>query len=58
MLPFDDRAALAYARLPFRRARLDRLLAADALSTDATLVTNNERGFADILDLRVENGAR
>src|SRR3546814_4031007 len=35
MLPFDEAAARAYAGLPFRRARFDRLLAAHALSLDA-----------------------
>jgi tRNA(fMet)-specific endonuclease VapC len=55
LLPFDAAAAEAYARLPFRRARLDRLIAAHALSTGLTLVTNNERDFDDIPDLRLEN---
>jgi tRNA(fMet)-specific endonuclease VapC len=54
-LPFDAAAAEAYARLPFRRARLDRLIAAQALSAGLTLVTNNERDFVDIPDLRLEN---
>ncbi|RHW17112.1 type II toxin-antitoxin system VapC family toxin [Sphingomonas gilva] len=52
---FDTVAALAYARLPFRRARFDRLIAAHALSLGVTLVTNNTADFADIPDLRVEN---
>jgi len=55
LLPFDATAAEAYARLPFRRARLDRLIAAQALSAGLTLVTNNERDFVDIPDLRLEN---
>jgi tRNA(fMet)-specific endonuclease VapC len=55
VLPFDDRAALAYARLPFRRASYDRLIAAHALSLDLVLVTNNTTAFSDIPDLRVEN---
>lgn len=55
ILPFDEAAARTYARLPFRRARFDRLLAAHALSIDATVVTNNETDFADIPGLRVEN---
>lgn len=54
-LPFDAAAAQAYARLPFRRARLDRLIAAQALAVGLTLITNNERDFADIPDLRTEN---
>lgn len=57
ILPFDDRAAVAYASLPFRRARFDRLIAAHALSLGLTLVTNNEADFADIPGLRVENWA-
>nr|WP_294329783.1 type II toxin-antitoxin system VapC family toxin [uncultured Sphingomonas sp.] len=55
LLPFDGAAAEAYARLPFRRARLDRLIAAQALAAGLTLITNNERDFADIPDLRIEN---
>ena len=54
-LAFDARAAMIYGTLPFRRARLDRLIAAHALSLDLTLVTNNERDFADIPSLRLEN---
>ncbi len=53
--PFDDRAALAYAKLPFRRASYDRLIAAHAMSLGLTLVTANERDFADIEGLQVEN---
>ena len=55
VLPFDQAAAEAYARLPFRRGRFDRLLAAHALSRGLILITNNPRDFADIPDLTVEN---
>lgn len=55
LLPFDEAAARAYARLPFKRARFDRLIAAHALSLDATVVTNNEADFADVPGLKVEN---
>ena len=55
MLPFDGTAAREYARLPFKRARFDRLLAAHALSIGATVVTSNEADFADVPGLRVEN---
>ncbi|WP_084579879.1 type II toxin-antitoxin system VapC family toxin [Sphingomonas azotifigens] len=55
LLPFDAAAAEAYARLPFRRARLDRLIAAQALAAGLTLITNNERDFADIPNLKLEN---
>ena len=55
LLPFDEAAAREYARLPFKRARFDRLLAAHALSIDAAIVTNNEADFADVPGLKVEN---
>ncbi|MFC4291979.1 type II toxin-antitoxin system VapC family toxin [Sphingorhabdus arenilitoris] len=55
LVPFDEAAAREYAKLPFKRARFDRLLAAHALSIGATVVTNNEADFADVGDLRVEN---
>ena len=55
MLPFDESAARGYARLRFKRARFDRLLAAHALSIGATVVTNNEADFADVPGLVVEN---
>lgn len=55
LLPYDEAAARAYARMPFKRARFDRLLAAHALSIDATVVTNNTTDFADVPGLRVEN---
>ena len=54
-LPFDDAAARAYARLPFRRARYDRLIAAHALSRGLTVVTANARDFADVPGLKVED---
>ena len=54
-IPFDEAAARVYARLPFKRARFDRLLAAHALSIGATVVTNNEADFADVPGLKVEN---
>jgi tRNA(fMet)-specific endonuclease VapC len=54
-LAFDRAAAERYADLPFRRASFDRLLAAQALSLDLVLVTNNGRAFADIPGLKVEN---
>ena len=55
VLDFDYKAALAYARLPFRRASYDRLIAAHALSQDLTVVTDNVKHFADIPGLKVEN---
>jgi tRNA(fMet)-specific endonuclease VapC len=55
IVEFDDAAAREYARLPFKRARFDRLLAAHALSIGAIVVTNNEADFADVPGLMVEN---
>lgn len=55
LVPFDEAAAREYAKLPFKRARFDRLLAAHALAMDAIVVTNNEADFADVPGLKVEN---
>lgn len=55
LLSFDEAAAREYARLPFKRARFDRLLAAHALSLGVTIITNNESDFADVPGLTVEN---
>lgn len=55
LVPFDETAAREYARLPFKRARFDRLLAAHALSIGATVITNNLSDFADVPGLSVEN---
>lgn len=55
VLPFDQNAAVTYAKLPFKRARFDRLIAAHALALGLTLVTNNVADFADIPGLAVEN---
>ena len=55
VVAFDMNAAVAYSRLPFKRARFDRLLAAHALSLDAIVITNNEADFADVPGLRIEN---
>ncbi|WCM29101.1 type II toxin-antitoxin system VapC family toxin [Sphingomonas sp. QA11] len=54
-LPFDRAAAEKYVTLPFKRSRFDRLIAAQTLALGLTLVTNNERDFADIDELKVEN---
>ena len=58
LIAFDEAAARVYARLPFKRARFDRLLAAHALSLGATIVTNNEADFSDVPGLTVENWTR
>ena len=55
VLNFDYKAALAYAKLPFKRGSYDRLIAAHALSHDLTVVTHNEKHFADVPGLKVEN---
>jgi tRNA(fMet)-specific endonuclease VapC len=58
VVPFDEAAAKAYARVPFKRGKLDRLIAAHAVALDLTLVTNNEVDFADVDGLKIENWAR
>ena len=55
LLPFEEAAAKEYAKMPFKRARFDRLLAAHALSIGAIVITNNEADFADVPGLKVEN---
>ena len=55
LVAFDEAAAREYAKLPFKRARFDRLLAAHALSIGATVVTSNVGDFADVSRLLVEN---
>ena len=55
VLDFDYKAALAYASIPFKRASFDRLIAAHALSHDLIVVTRNEKDFADVPGLVVEN---
>lgn len=55
VLPFDTAAALAYAELPFKRGRFDRLIAAHALSQGLTVVTDNLKDFRGIPALKVEN---
>lgn len=55
IVDFDEAAVREYARLPFKRARFDRLLAAHALSIGAIIITNNEADFADVPGLKVEN---
>ena len=55
VLDFDYKAALAYASIPFKRASFDRLIAAHALSHGLIVVTGNEKDFADVPGLLVEN---
>jgi len=58
LLPFEEQDAEAYAGLPFRRGRFDRLLAAHSVSRGLILITNNETYFADVPGLRIENWTR
>jgi tRNA(fMet)-specific endonuclease VapC len=62
VLAFDASAAFDYGDLRARLQRagtpigpMDMLIAAHALSLDMTLVTNNEREFRRVPDLRIEN---
>jgi tRNA(fMet)-specific endonuclease VapC len=59
LLDFDAAAAEEYAdivrQVGVRRRSFDRLIAAHARSRGLLLVTSNERDFADIPGLRVEN---
>lgn len=55
VLDFNLEAARRYAQLAFRRHSFDRLIAAHALALDLVLVSNNERDFADVPGLKVEN---
>ena len=55
VLDFDYKAAMAYAQLPFKRASFDRLIAAHAVSKELIVVTRNEKDFADVPGLVVEN---
>ena len=57
ILPFDDAAADAYAKLGFKRGSFDRLIAAHALSTALILVTANLGDFAEVPGLQIENWA-
>ncbi|HEX8062159.1 MAG TPA: type II toxin-antitoxin system VapC family toxin [Allosphingosinicella sp.] len=58
VLPFEGAAARIYAALPFRRGSFDRLIAAHAIATGRTLVTNNEADFSDVPQLKVVNWTR
>jgi tRNA(fMet)-specific endonuclease VapC len=60
VLPFDALAALAYGRIiaqcGWTRGRdFDRMIAAHAISSGSTLVTNNQADFSDIPGLAIEN---
>jgi tRNA(fMet)-specific endonuclease VapC len=62
IVPYDDLAAKAYGRIRHVLERegqpigaLDMLIAAHALSLNSILVTNNEREFPKVPELKVEN---
>ncbi|WP_286160984.1 PIN domain-containing protein [Aphanothece minutissima] len=62
ILPFDEHAAWANGELRAELERqgipigsLDTMIAAHALSLQATLITNNTREFALVSGLQVEN---
>lgn len=54
-LPFGMAEARRFADVPFRRGKLDRFIAAHALATGLTVVTNNESDFTDVEGLAIEN---
>lgn len=62
ILDFDYPAAIEYGKIRATLEKngtpigpLDTLIAAHALSLNLTLVTNNEKEFSRISDLRIEN---
>ncbi|WP_188055510.1 PIN domain-containing protein [Sphingosinithalassobacter sp. CS137] len=55
LLAFDAAAARAFPAARAARGRLDRLIAAHALSLGATLVTHNLRDFRNVAGLRIED---
>jgi tRNA(fMet)-specific endonuclease VapC len=65
VMPFDAPADFAYAELRVRLERAgtpiganDLWIAAHVLALDLTLVTDNEREFSRVPDLRIENWLR
>ncbi|MFT4027731.1 MAG: type II toxin-antitoxin system VapC family toxin [Novosphingobium sp.] len=55
LLTFDEAAARAYSRMPFKRGNFDRLIAAHALSLGLIVVSRNVDDFARVPGLKVEN---
>lgn len=58
LLPFDEAAARAYARVPFKRGKFDRLIAAHAVALDLPLVTSNIVDFQDVPGLKLEDWSK
>lgn len=57
VLSFDEAAARAYARIPFKRGKFARLIAAQALAFGLTVATSNLDDFTDVPGLHVEDWA-
>lgn len=55
VLDFDQKAAITYAMIPFRRASYGRMIAAHALSLGLTLATDDVAQYTQMPGLRVEN---
>jgi len=62
ILSYDERAASVYGDIRVQLEKigkligpLDMLIAAHALSQDLVLITNNEKEFKQVKDLKVEN---
>lgn len=60
VIPFDEAAAYAYGRIIaqcgwVKGRDFDRMIAANAIATASTLVTNNVGDFSDIPGLMLEN---
>jgi tRNA(fMet)-specific endonuclease VapC len=65
ILPYDDQAAQCYGELRAHLEKqgrpmgsLDMLIAAHALSIPCTLVTNNEKEFSRVPNLKIDNWAK
>lgn len=58
VLPFDESAGRVYSRLPFTQGSYDRLIAAQALALELTVVTSNLADFRGIPALRVQDWTR
>ncbi len=55
VVEFDEAAARSYAKIPFKRGSFDRLIAAQALSRDMIVISQNTKDFADVPGLKVED---
>lgn len=55
VLPFDQKAAITYAMVPYRRPSYGRLIAAHAISLGLTIATDNIAQYTQMPGLRAEN---